>query len=331
MAVALWPWSPRPKRYMPPAKLLDSRPRRTAAELIVVGLLDRTSTMNFQRKSSLLLLFAISLLIACRQEAPVALVQVEPASVSLAYPQTSTIHLTWLPRSPLQVSADRLVVFVHLLDQQGRVERTFDHPFPASWTVGEEVAYPLELFQSAVDPPVPAATYGLAIGLWEASGRRWPLQADGPEIDDEEYLVAQVEVPDAARSTPKFSFSGSWLQPEETGNRQPLANQWLGHKKGQLVIWGIDQPGAAVLSLVIPELPERSSNESLPAVHVSSRCAEVLGQVAGHGTHEVRVAISPAATGDSCTVSFDPNFFRVSKESEKRSALLERVSWTPKE
>ncbi len=285
--------------------------------------------MNSLRSSPVLPALAISLLIACRQETPVALVQVEPVKLSLAYPQTSALDLTWLPRSSLQVSADRLIVFVHLLDQQGKLVRTFDHPFPGSWTVGQEVTYPLELYQSAIDPPVPAATYALTIGLYEASGSRWPLQTDGPEVDDNEYALAQVEVPDASRSTPKFSFSGSWTQPEETGNRQTLANQWLGHPEGHLMIWGIDQPGEAVLSFKIPEPPVQSS-ESVPAVRISSRCAEVRGQVSGHGAHEVRVAVNPAAVGDSCRVSFAPNFFRVSEEPEKGSALLERASWTPR-
>ncbi len=289
-------------------------------------------------RNTALLALAISLLIACHRGtfrlpasggAPVARLQVEPATLSLAYPQTSPLDLTWLPQSPLRVSADHLVVFVHLIDHQGKVVKTFDHPFPGSWTVGKEITYPLELYQSAIDPPMPAATYSLTVGLCETSGRRWPLQAGGPEVDDNEYALARVEVQDASRSTPKLSFSGSWLRPEATGNRQTLAHRWLGHPDGRLVIWGIERPGEAVLTFKVPELPAASSTESEPAVGIRSKCADVRGRVSGYGTHEVRLAVTPAATGDSCTVSFAPNFFfRASREVEKRSALLEKASWT---
>ncbi len=252
-----------------------------------------------QRDPSLPLALAGFLLFACQPQAPVARLQTEPATLSLAYPQTATVDLTWQPLEP--VAADGLHVFVHLLDSAGEVKRTFDHPLPGGWTIGQEVAYPLALYQSALDPPLAAGTYDLALGLYEASGRRWPLATDGAEVDEHEYVVAQVEVADAARSTPKLTFSGNWAT-EETGNRQTLIRRRLGQGGGQLVIWGVDQPGEAVLSFQLSEPPATTSSGAVPAVAVGSDCAEVRGEASGLGDHVVRLVIDPAATGDHCTV-----------------------------
>lgn len=280
-------------------------------------------------RSGFLPLLALSIpwFVACQPETPVARVQIEPVEVTLTFPQTVVLDLRWSLQAPVQPADGRLLVFVHLIDAEGKLERTFDHPFPEPWSVGEEITYPLELYQSAVDPALPIGTYRLTLGLYDATGKRWPLETGGQEVDDYEYSVARVVAPDARRSTPKFTFSKAWTPPEATGHRQLLAHRWLTNQHADLVVWGIEHPGEVVLRFKIPEQRQRGSE---PMVDLRSKCAEFRGQVSGQGTHEIRSTIRPDATGDRCSIRFVPNFsFRDSARTGRYSALLEKATWSP--
>ncbi len=243
-----------------------------------------------------------------------------------------------MPLSPLAVTSSELIVFVHLIDQEGNVQRTFDHSFPANWAEGNEVTYPLELHQSAIAPPLPPGSYDLTMGLYTASGRRWPLEVEAPEVDDGEYALAEVAIPNSVMATPRFSFSDAWKAPQETGFRQILAHRWLTEKNAELVIWGIDRPGEAVLSFTIPRLQEQNlrlrtkAPDVVPAVAVESDCGSVRGRLSGYGSHEIRIMVPASVPGQRCTVSFSPSFYFINSESSRRfSTLLESTTWVPRE
>ena len=157
---------------------------------------------------------------------PVARVKVKPATVTLTYPGTALLTTTWEATAALDGSGAQPVVFVHLLDAAGKIERTFDHPFPAAWQVGAAMTDPIELWQSALAPPMATGSYQLSFGLYDVgSRRRWPLTVDGVEVDDGEYIVATVEVPPPGASAPKVAYAASWLPVEPTGDRQTFAQR----------------------------------------------------------------------------------------------------------
>ncbi len=281
--------------------------------------------------------------LACRQP-PVARLQAQPRTLTLPYPHQASLELTWLPRIPLEVTAGELMVFVHLIDREGKVQRTFDHPFPDTWTAGSEVTYRLDLHQSAIARPLPPGDYDLTLGLYAASGRRWPLDAGEPEVAGGEYALAEVEIPYPVKATPRFNFLGAWEAPQETGLRQIMATRWLSDKSAELTIWGIDRPGEAVLSFTIPRLqedgfrlrmmaPEKTgSPEPIPTVAVESDCGGVRGRLSGYGSREIRVTVPASAADRRCRVSFVPSSYFIDSEGSRRfSALLESAIWVPAE
>ncbi len=273
--------------------------------------------------------------LACGREAPVARLQVSPRTLSLPYPHAASLELTWLPLSPL-AAAGELEVSVHLIDRQGNVQRTFDHPFPESWEAGSEVSYRLPLAQSAIARPLPPGSYDLIIGLFTAAGDRWPLEVAPPGPDQHEHAVAEVLIPYPAMVNPRFDFSGAWHAPQETGVRQILATRWLSEKSAELMVWDIDQPGEAVLSFRIPRLQEQGfqlraeAPATVPAVAVESDCGGVRGRLSGYGAHEIRVAVAASASSRRCAIRFAASsYFITPEDSRKYSALLESATWAP--
>ena len=294
--------------------------------------------MKLQLKSLLASMLVMLGVAACQPQEPVARLQASPRTLTLPYPHTATLELTWQPLRPLDIPTSELIVFVHLIDQEGKVQRTFDHPFPEAWAEGNEVRYPLDLHQSAIAPPIPPGNYKLTVGLYAASGRRWPLEVDAPEVDDEEYALIEVDIPYPVMATPRFTFSDAWKAPQDTGFRQIMAHRWLSEEQAELMIWGIDRPGEAVLRFTIPQLQEQAlrlrttTSDTVPAVAIASDCGGVQGQLSGYGSHEIRIAVQASVTGQRCTVRFSPGFYFVNSESSRRfSALLESTTWVPRE
>ena len=77
---------------------------------------------------------------------PVASVEVELSQAQLPFPEWRRLSLRWSPQSSLG-AAENPLVFLQLLNEEGELERTFDHPFPEEWTVGSEVQYEVEIYQ----------------------------------------------------------------------------------------------------------------------------------------------------------------------------------------
>ena len=94
--------------------------------------------------------------------------------VVLPHSAWERVRLNWRMDAPLAGLEGELRVMVHLLDEAGTVVRTFDHPFPGDWSVGDVRSYQIEIFQSALAPPLAKGEYRLMVGLY-AADRRWPV------------------------------------------------------------------------------------------------------------------------------------------------------------
>jgi hypothetical protein len=118
------------------------------------------------------------------------------APANIATGQDYTITLYW---EVLEPDGRDYTVFVHLLDEQGRLIEQADGPpqdsnYPTSyWAAGEIIADPHTL---AGDLSIPPGRYQPVIGLYDpATGQRIPiLQTDGSSRPNHEVTLDEVTV-----------------------------------------------------------------------------------------------------------------------------------------
>jgi len=272
---------------------------------------------------------------------PVARVTASPRLVRLGFPEFQTLHLEWQPVAPLEGASGQPTVFLHLLDAEGKVLRTFDHPFPQPWRQGEPVEYDAKLHQSLLSPPLAPGKYRLTLGLYEGK-ERWPLDGLGEPVDRREYVAAEVEVPTTSEA-PRFVFSPQWLPPEPGGDRQVLARRSLNGEgdniRGAIRVAGVRTPGTVWMVLRIPQIDaanerlEVAGASGIPGVLVRGACGAVEGAeigISGPGSHEIEVPIDAPPANGACRIGLRPNFKIVSNATGKsRSVSLESAAWAP--
>lgn len=263
-----------------------------------------------------------------------ATLSVEPRFVHLAYPRFVPVRLRWEPLAELPASAtgERPIVFVHLLDREGDVARTFDHELPAGWREGQAFEYSVELFQSAIAPALAAGEYRLTVGLQLDEERRARLRVAGDEVARREYGVASVDVPPADEALPMFRFSNAFQAVEPSGDVQFPARRWF---EGEATLQVAEVAGAGTIYVVVQIVGEAAEfglrleqGAAEPALWVTSSCSEKQVRLAGTGRHEVLLPLAPSAAG--CEVRLAPNFRLEPREPglAPRTALLEAISWS---
>ncbi|MEE8522529.1 MAG: hypothetical protein V3T72_01255 [Thermoanaerobaculia bacterium] len=283
---------------------------------------------------SLLVCLSVLALWGCGGPAePVARLEVEPRSPVLPFAGSVELEAAWEPTLPLAGLDGDPQVFVHLLDGSGEILRTFDHVLPFSWEPGNAQSYAVELWQSALAEPLAPGSYRLSLGIYDLDGHRWPLIADGEEIDDQEYVIAEVTVPAVDAAAPAAVFSDGWLPTEPGGSQQVPAVRWL-VEDGGIEFRRLPGPLAVELTLAVPRLQEAGFHPVLDqgaetlVVTLRSDCLESEQMLAGYGSHDVELILTPAAESSSCAVEVDPGFVFLNKTTfEKRSVVLERLLW----
>lgn len=278
---------------------------------------------------------AAVLLAGCERtpDRPVARLAATPAEVELGHPGSAPLELAWQPLAPLGEVDGELRVFVHLIDGEGEIARTFDHRYPFSWEVGRTQRHRLDLYQSALGPPLPAGDYTLVAGLYDGAGRRWALDTTSEEVRRREYPLATVRVESGAGgglpSEPELDFAGGWLPIEPGGDRQVLGRRWT---TGDDAAIGVGMPrtaGELVLSLTIVAPPSGvelrlDEGAAQQAVRVTSNCDGSRHHLAGVGSHEITVSVGALAV---CQVVLEPSFELVWPEGPPRAATLENLYW----
>ena len=268
---------------------------------------------------------------------PVASVRIEPSQVRLPYPGFAQIELEWEPAAPLDTVSGDLLVFMHLLDAEGNVERTFDHVLPFDWQVGSGQSYEITLFQSALAPPLEIGDYRLSLGLYEAGGQRWALSGAGEEIAQLEYHLATVNTEGDPAAVPMFYFSPSWLPLAAGTDVQILGRRWL-TDEGTIRVAEIPTAGTVwmqlQLSKAMPQVEEISflEGESEPHVDMTSTCGAEQVSISGYGVHEMQVRVQATAEGtlpEECEIVLRPNFQIVEVDTlARRSVGLEILTWS---
>lgn len=278
---------------------------------------------------------------------PVASLALEPGEVELPYGSFTDLELSWTPRVALEDVKGHLRVFAHLLDSDGHLARTFDEDLPGAWQVDEAERTPLRIYQSLMAPPLPPGDYTLTLGLYDGSGRRWPLETSGTHRGRSEYAMVTVHVPASTSNggarLPAFEFSRAWGQNLAGADRQVLAFRWL-HGEGAIRLSHVDGPGTLWARIQIPPVETAGMRRRIedPAggqearVAVSAACGGFEAGVTGAGSHDVDVPVAPQE--GACEVSYAPNFVLVptgpaaaedSASDPGRSMLLEVLAWKP--
>lgn len=269
---------------------------------------------------------------------PVARLAVEPTSLELPYGSFADLHFRWTPTRELEGLEGSPRVFVHLLDSEGDLVRTFDHDPAGSWRLGQELGYETRTYQSLLAPPLPPGAYALTVGLYDpADGERWALETASEEVGRSEYRVATVEVPSGVgggAQVPAVQFGPAWSPTLAGGDRQVVAFRWLS-EEGTLRVEELSAAGTLWLSIGIPaEVAGRMRRRTLdpdaaggevPRVGLSASCSGFEVQLSGEGTHGVEVPLEP--TPEGCEITVTPSYVMESPDGDERSLILEILAW----
>lgn len=191
--------------------------------------------------------------LACQQApTPVARLAARPQTLTLPLSRVVPLQLDWAPLVDREVLGPRPTAFVHLVDEWGEVVRTFDHRIDLDrWTPGEIIRDEVQIYQSHLADGLEPGRYQLTAGLYELGGERYELASDHPEMEDDEFAVAALVVPDHPEFVTTLRFEGDWMPVEPGLGAQNLARRWLG-RRGVLIAEPVSEPIRLTLLLTLP-------------------------------------------------------------------------------
>lgn len=266
---------------------------------------------------------------------PVGSLTLTPDRMELPYGTYRDLDLAWSPTAELEGLEGNARIFLHLLDEEGELVRTFDQDFAGTWRAGAGTNHTARVYQSLVAPPLPPGEYALTIGLYDAAGNRWPLAGVGEPVGKREYRVATVEVPTEGAPLPTTTFSPSWSPTQAGADRQVVAFRSLA---GEGSITLSELPGAGTLWLEVRVPPDQGGGftrrivdppdggDGMPRVAVTADCNGFESRLSGEGSHRVEVPVAAEGAG-GCEITLRPNFVMESPAGERRSVNLEVLAW----
>jgi len=140
----------------------------------------------------------------------------------------------------------------------------------------------------------------------------------------------------AQDSSPKLTFSPTWLPVDAGGDKQVVARRWMADRGDVRVT---EQTGPGVVWLIVQIPPMNASDfrlaldpgASSPAVLVQGNCGGGETSFSGPGIHEVEVALDSPPPDAPCRVQLSANFSIQSRTTvgRKRSVSLENIAWIP--
>ncbi len=281
------------------------------------------------------LLFWVGLATACsRSESPVARLSLGLIPKSLPFPGFFEVSLEFEPLRELPAGSGRPIVFLHLLDRDGQLVRTFDRPLDGHFQPGTRLEHRVRLFQSALAEPLEPGEYRLTGGLYDSILGRYELATPLRKEARGEYRLGLVMVPALTEFTPVLRVSEGWLASEIGSDQQVLVWRPLGGtESGSIQLDPLRGPGRLLIALEIPRPAsgmhlELEPGAELPQVQVTGDCGAGSAEISGFGYHELELEVRAAPSGESCRLTFEPNFRLVPRERKPPSSIrLGIVAW----
>lgn len=280
---------------------------------------------------------ALALPIACGGDdaAPVATLSVSPSTVELPYGTFRDVELAWSTTAELDGLEGSPRLFLHLLDEDGALVRTFDQDLRTDWRAGREMSQEVRVYQSLLSPPLPPGSYTLTAGLYDGAGNRWALGGLGEPVAAREYRVAAVEVPSGASELPAVTFTPAWSPNQAGADRQVVAFRTLAGD-GAIVLSDLPGPGTLWLEVRVP--PDRAGGlvrrivdppeggDGMPRVTVTSSCSGFESRISGEGSHRIEVPVEGTGA-EGCEIALSPSYVMESQDGDRRSLNLEVIAW----
>lgn len=273
-------------------------------------------------------LLAWATIAACGEPAPVARLSTPPSPV-LGFPAWTNLSLTFEPLVAADALGPEPYVFVHLTDPEtGEIVQTFDRRLDTgAWAPGQTSTQELQLFQSALAPPLDAGHYPLFVGLYDGGSSKFPLETSPETVQDGpfRYLLTTLRV-EPPGATPVAEWSTEWLPTRHTGDRQVNVVRLL-DGTGRVRLRTVVPPVELLLELEIPEAARDETDR--PAVTIASSCAEQPASMEGIGVH--RLTIELGRTGsvtEGCALDFEPSYRPAdAPQSEAKLPVLRILAW----
>lgn len=271
---------------------------------------------------------------------PVADLTASPSTMELPYGTYRDLALEWSTHAELDGLEGTPRLFLHLLDDEGELVRTFDQDLPGEWRAGREARQEARIYQSLLAPPLPPGAYTLTAGLYDAAGNRWALGGLGEAVAEREYRLATVEVPSGSSELPATTFSPAWSPNQAGGDRQVVAFRTLAGE-GAVAVSDLPGPGTLWLEVRIPvdgadglvrrgldpEEGPAGGGDGNPRVTVASSCGSFESRISGEGSHRIEVPMEAGEEG-TCQITLEPSFVMESPGGDRRSVNLEVLAWS---
>ncbi len=221
-------------------------------------------------------------------------------------------------------------VFVHLVDAGGKTVRSFDHR-PPVWKPGEEIRYPLSLYQSLLAEPLPGGEYRLVLGAYHPkSGQKFRLRVPGSRGDKRRYEVGTVRIDETWQPPGQTTFGSGWYPPEAGTDVQVTHRRWF-LDRATLEVSGPLPPGSKLWMLVY--LPESEHLLEITQPPDTRREAWVRGECLQEplrlppGRTGLSLVLPELADGESCQLELASSFSFFDR-GLRRSASLEALAWS---
>jgi len=266
-------------------------------------------------------------------EEPLARLAVAESALDLPWPQRREIRVDLDLLAELPVDAGPPRLFVHLLDSDARIVRTFDRELEPEWWPGDRIRVPVVIEQSALAEPLPPGRYRLVIGLYDLRFGRYLVERapDGASVRAVE--AGSVEVPESGPGA-GVKFVSGWFETQAQRDQQVLGARPLAPGGvGELRVGPLREPARLYAMVAIRGVDARVSEIATEdpggAQHLTLEvaCTGEVVTATGEGVHLLEVAL-PART-DGCDLRLRTDFRRPGSGGEEPGAVLRALSWNP--
>jgi len=284
-----------------------------------------------------ILLLALSSAAACRQaHTPVARLSSDSGQVKITSHGFRELTLTFEILRELPEADAAALVFVHLLSDDGQLVRTFDHPLPSQWWIGDKAQSRFVVHLSGLADTLTSGRYRLTAGLYDTVRGKYAIDSRLPAAGRNEFEVAQVIVTPDSDSRADVLPEEDWVPEVAATDRQVIGARYLRPgRQGRIALEGSSAPKRFFVRLNLPGYStdmatvEVRGHPREPVVELGGTCLKAAASVKGSGIQEAILEANPDLESPTeCVLTVDANFTIEPRDgSEPRSVQVQALSW----